>query len=399
MDIDFKFNKKYIPLLEDQKRYLLLQGGRGSGKSYFTVQKLIFRCLSENVNHRLLVIRKVKRDNPDSTIYLFKLILDEMGIKYKENKQDLYIRFLNNTILFRGLDEPQRLKSMAGVTGIWIEESTEITENDFLQLDAILRGEINTYKQIILSFNPTSKNHWLYKKFVKVTRDDTTRLITTYKDNPYTGSDYYNSFLSQLEQNEELSKSLINGEFYDRGNLVYTNYEIIEFNPELLNGSIIAGMDFGWNDPNVFLLISIIDNDVYIIDEIYQSKLKNRDFINKVRTMIKEYDLDEGYIDVYCDHREDIISEFEEHTFLNMYKAEKNIVSGISEVKNHKIYICSQCINTLNEIDSFTYKKDREGGYLEKPNDGNDHSMDSLRYGVYNYFQGKVYSTPQIYYV
>ena len=160
-------NDAFMPLYADEHRYLVLKGGGGSGKSIFAGRKLLERCLCEP-GHRFLCCRKVARTLRESC---FRQLLGQLAEHYpdvrrKVNRSDLSIRFANGSeILFAGLDDVEKLKSIYGLTGIWIEEASELLESDFNQLDIRLRGETRYYKQIILTFNPVSITHWLKARF------------------------------------------------------------------------------------------------------------------------------------------------------------------------------------------------------------------------------------------
>ena len=180
-------NETFLPLFADRHRYLVLKGGGGSGKSIFAGRKIIERAINEK-KHRFLVCRKVARTLRESC---FKQILGQLAefypdSGYKVNKSDMTISFPNgNEILFVGLDDVEKLKSIYNITGIWIEEPSEILEGDFNQLDIRLRGRTENYKQIILTFNPISIQHWLKKRFFD-RRDPRARVHeSTYKDNRF----------------------------------------------------------------------------------------------------------------------------------------------------------------------------------------------------------------------
>lgn len=177
----------FAPLLFCRRRYLVLKGGGGSGKSYFAARKLLYRCTSEP-GHRILVVRKVGKDIRDSC---FALLLSEAekyypGVSLRVNNTNMSIVFPNGSeILCRGLDNVERLKSITHITGIWIEEATELSERDFSQLDIRLRDMTDFYKQIIITFNPVSATHWLKKRFFDAPDADVKISETTYRDNIY----------------------------------------------------------------------------------------------------------------------------------------------------------------------------------------------------------------------
>lgn len=181
----------FIPLFFDKHRYLVLKGGGGSGKSVFAARKVVERAVSEP-GHRFLVVRKVGNTLRNSC---FEGICSTISQFYpdsgaKINLSDMRITFPNGSdIIFKGLDNSEKLKSIYEVTDIWIEEATELTESDFNQLDIRMRGKSKWYSQIIITFNPISILHWIKRRFFDV--DDfqkKTNIRThesTYLDNPH----------------------------------------------------------------------------------------------------------------------------------------------------------------------------------------------------------------------
>lgn len=183
-------NGKFYPLYRDQNRYLVLMGGGGSGKSVFTAQKIVVRMLTEK-KHRILVLRKVAKTLRESVFTEIKNVINRWGLQQlfkipKGTSSELHITCVNgNEILFAGLDDVEKLKSISGITSIWIEEASETTPEDFRQLDIRLRGRTQCYKQMMITFNPIDINHWLKKEFFDTQRDNCTTVHSTYKDNRF----------------------------------------------------------------------------------------------------------------------------------------------------------------------------------------------------------------------
>lgn len=190
IDISKKiFNDVYIPYLDNLKdRYLVFYGGGSSGKSYFIGQRYIYKMLKDKIN--LLVVRKVSNTNRLSTYPLLKSIINKWNLTkyFKFNESDLKITCLlnGNEVVFAGLDDVEKLKSITfqngELTDIWVEEATETTEEDINQLKIRLRGG-KSKKQMVLSFNPININHWIKKHFIDSKL--ATALHTTYKDNKF----------------------------------------------------------------------------------------------------------------------------------------------------------------------------------------------------------------------
>ena len=185
-------NPVYKPLLNDRTEILLLYGGSGSGKSYFAHQKVLLRILTEK-GHKILALRKVDKTLKESIYPLFRsLIYDwQLEHEFEFNKSEKNIIHLptGNEIVCRGLDEPEKIKSIHGITSILYDELTEFTFEDFTQTMLRVRGEKNNYVQFIGCFNPISEYHWLKKNII----DNIDELNaggtkykyvhTTYKDN------------------------------------------------------------------------------------------------------------------------------------------------------------------------------------------------------------------------
>jgi phage terminase large subunit len=187
-------NEKYLPLLKNKSRYLVLYGGGSSGKSVAAAQKIILRMLMETP-HKFLVIRKVKEDIRDSCFAELVGVINDWGVSnlFKiptGRSSELYLKCYNgNEILFFGLDNVEKRKSIKGITGEWIEEASEIEEGDFNQLDIRMRGPTRHYKQTILTFNPILVTHWLKKRFVDKVNTKITAVHSTYKDNKFLDQD------------------------------------------------------------------------------------------------------------------------------------------------------------------------------------------------------------------
>ena len=205
MQREIETNPVYSPLFEDQSRFLILYGGAGSGKSVFASSKVLRRTCEEKT-HKILVIRKVASTLKDSVYAEICSRIDEWGITkhVHRNKTDKTFAFDNgNTIICKGLDEPEKIKSIEGITSVWVEEATELTENDFDQLVLRVRGEKDHYVQFILSFNPIDENHWIKRRLIDSQDPDVKFVHTTYKDNLFLDNDYIDG-LNKLKETNDL---------------------------------------------------------------------------------------------------------------------------------------------------------------------------------------------------
>lgn len=189
------FNDIFIPYLETNYRYEVYYGGAGSGKSVFIAQSYVYRILAHKMLN-LLVVRQTGDTNRDSTFALFKQTINKWGMEnyfsIRESDMRITCKLNGNAIIFKGLDDTEKLKSITfskgELTDVWIEEASEVQEESFNQLDVRLRGG-KTKKQIRISFNPVNINHWL-KKFIDKQQANKMSLHSTYKHNKFLDDDY-----------------------------------------------------------------------------------------------------------------------------------------------------------------------------------------------------------------
>lgn len=165
-------------------RFVVSYGGAGSGKSHTQAQHEVLKMIEGK--EKILVLRKVKDTLRDSVI---PLIVDKIipsfgvGRLFTHHKTDriLTCHRTGSIMLFRGMDDPEKIKSIEGITRIWIEEATEFTVVDVDQLNLRLRAM--SHLQITLTLNPIDESHWIKKRFFDQPDPDITVIRTTYKDN------------------------------------------------------------------------------------------------------------------------------------------------------------------------------------------------------------------------
>jgi phage terminase large subunit len=180
----------YTPLLDHirhlKERFIVSYGGAGSGKSFSAAQNEIIKSFLY-ADMKTLVIRKVGKTLRDSVIPNFRSRISELQMDdcFRYHKTDGIIYGSNGSeIIFRGLDDPAKLKSFEGLQRIFIEEAAELEFDDLLELNRRARGRDNI--QITLCFNPVHEQHWLKRHFFDNTPEDcATPIKTTYRDNDF----------------------------------------------------------------------------------------------------------------------------------------------------------------------------------------------------------------------
>lgn len=372
--------KFYRFLSKTDKRINILFGGAGSGKSHSIAQFFIMRFYKEK-DKRFLVLRKTL---PSLRITAYKLILDllhEYNLPYKLNKTEMVITCNSNEMLFKSLDDPEKIKSYEG-NYLWIEEATEISYNDFLQLNLRLRRKTDTINQMYLTFNPISKLHWIYRELIETGRDDVAIHHSTYKDNPFLAREYIEELEALKNQDKTFYEIYTLGQWGVLQNTIYSNWEIKKDWPEEFD-EVIYGLDFGYNNPSALIEIGIKDEEYYLKELLYQSGLTNAALIRK----LDELEIDKQ-ANIYADASEpQRIEEIKREGF-NIYPCEKgkdSVRHGIDYCKRQKLWIHPESTNLIAELQSYKWKEDKDGNVLDEPVKFKDHACDAFRYAIYTH--------------
>jgi len=381
--------RSFYPAMNSKARDLILFGGAAAGKSYSAAQKIIAKSL-KYPNERTVVIRKYSPSLRLTCFSLVSKIIEQNKVPAKILKGDMIIKFPNGSdILFIPIvntsGEPgERIKSLTDIHTFWYEEPTELSYEEYALTRLRLRGgELKTgYRQRIHTFNPIDKNHWLFTYFFEKDRGD--RQKYTYKDNLFIEADYIKE-LEALKEEDPVSYDVYAlGEWGTLSNKIYTNYSVNTFEYNIKDyDAIFCGVDFGFENPSVWLLCGIKEKTITIIDEIYQRKLTNPELIKLIQEKIELYKL--GKVEMFADTAEPARIKEISQSGINVKDAKKNVQDGINTVKKYKLVVHPRCVETIKELSGYKRKEDRNGNVLEDPVKFNDHAMDALRYAVLSY--------------
>jgi phage terminase large subunit len=384
----------FFPLLDRKERYLILCGGRGSGKSEFAGRKIFYRCMTEG-GHRFLVLRKVRKTIQESCVKVIRQILAENNIVHDYNKSDRVITFINpaghtNEILFDGLDDPEKIKSMKGITSIWIEELTEFTKPDLMQVDLILREATGHYQQIMASFNPDeAQAPWIKAMFVDKKYPDSFVDVSTVEHNPI--KEMREEYLKRLDVLDDPTYYKIYrlGEWALPTGHIF-NWDVVPL-PDIRFDEIIYGGDFGYSvDPAAFIKIYRKSNEFWLEEIIYKTGLTNQALAAEIKADPRVNPDDVSYWD---SAEPKSIQELSE-CGLNVRAAMKgpdSVRAGIDYLKGVKVHVVQGSMNIISEQGSYRWKKDKLENNLPEPVAFKNHAMDAIRYGIHTHCrQGEV---------
>ena len=391
--IEAKLNGAFREVHQCRKRYVVLMGGAGSGKSADTATTYILRLMQDR-GRNLLAMRKSEITNRDSTFAELAAAIRRLkaGAYWKISKAPMEMTCANgNKIVFRGMnDEKQRekIKSITFQTGsltdIWLEEATEFSARDIEILDDRLRGELpeGLFYQIKLTFNPVSADHWIKKLFFDTPDEDVCLHHSTYLDNRFLDKSFHRRMERRRRTDPEGYRVYGLGEWGELGGLILTNWqaEKVSQNPEDYD-HVYYGQDFGYNDANALLEIGFRDGDIYILRELYIREKDTAEII-----ALAEAGGFSKKPEMFCDSAEpDRIKMWRRAGWRAraVSKEQGSVNAQIDYLKGRRIYIHPDCANTIAEIRKWRWAYDGTAGvYLDNPTGTDDHAMAALRYGV-----------------
>lgn len=375
------FSPHFFPMLFDYShRWEIYNGSAGSGKSVFITQKLILRAFSEKI--KILVCRKYGTTIRDSVYSGFKKIITDWNLaQYCTFVESSYrIKFANGSeIIFKGLDEETKLLSLDNISCVWIEEAFEVERDIAEQVNLRMRGKAKN-QQIILSFNPISKAHWLYE-FWESPPDNAFLDHSTYKDNPFLSDDYIAELEALKVRNPAKARIYCYGEFgSDVEGLVFNNWKVQDFAVEALQGDLRAGCDFGYNDPTFFVkaVYRPLEREIYVLEEWTDTKQQLDAIASALQGRISKH------TPIYCDSAEPRnIDYLKRQGFYAKpcIKGPDSVNARITFLQNNTIIVRPECKELIKELENFSYVKDKKTGkYTEYTTHEYSHGIDALGY-------------------
>jgi phage terminase large subunit len=399
-----KINDVYLPYLDCMSRTQIYYGGSASGKSVFLAQRPILDLLAGGRNY--LVVREVGRTIRGSVAQELQkvIIASDLSQYFNINKTDgtITCTATGNQIIFSGLDDVEKLKSITpakgALTDIWVEEATEASQDSIKQLIKRQRGgDEKTPKRLMLSFNPILKIHWIYKTYFESIgwTDDQTHyegdglsiLKTTYKDNRYLTQDDIKDLLSETDEYYYNVYTL--GMWGVLGDVIFKNWKVEDLSGmrnQFTNRR--NGLDFGFSSDPAALVVCHYDRMrkvIYIFNELYETGLTNDILAERIQETA-------GSERVVCDSAEPkSIQELNNHKVMAVgaVKGKDSVNFGIDWLKQHEIIIDKSCVNMQNEMSQYHWKKDAGGNSMKTPADKNNHLIDALRYAMEGDMSGR----------
>lgn len=344
------------------------QGSSRSSKTYNILIWLIVYALS-NPNTSISIVRKTLPAIRRSVLRDLQEILGKMNLYsfFEFNKSELVFTFSNGSFieLFSTDDEQKIRGSKRDV--LFVNEANELLFVDWQQL------KMRTTKLAILDYNPSfSDDHWI----CTLNKDKRTfHFITTYKDNPFLEQ----TIIDEIENLQYTNPSL--WQIYGLGlqaqveGVIFKNIDTIKEMPQYLKHRCI-GIDYGFtNDPTAIIECGVYENDLFVNELEYSTKLLTSEIIKVLKERKELKSISE------VDPR--LIQEISNAGLMIEQVKKTDIMIGITRMQEfRKIYVTEQSNNVMKEFKSYTYVRDKNGKWINKPIDSYNHAIDAIRYYV-----------------
>lgn len=388
------FNRQIYDSLFDYEHFVeVWYGGASSGKSHGVVQKVVLKALGKwKYPRKVLWLRKVDRTIKDS---IFTDVLDCLSTwkllsLCKVNKSDRTISLPNGAVfLFKGMDDPEKIKSIKGLSDVVMEEASEFNQDDFTQLTLRLREPKHRKRQLFCMFNPVSKLNWTYKQWfapeAEVNPERVAIHQSTYKDNHFLDADNIRTIENLKQTNPAYYKIYTLGEFATLDKLVFPDFSKRRLSAQrMVNLPSYFGLDFGYtNDETAFMHVKVDQDNhtIYIMEEYAKHGMLNSD----IARMIKQMGYSKEIITADAAEPKSI-AEIKRDGIPRIRPAKKgkdSIIQGISFMQQYHLVVDDRCVKTIEELENYTYKKDRQTGeYTNEPVDAYNHEIDAIRYAL-----------------
>lgn len=417
-----KFSKKYKPLFQilkakgvdknhslyalSQVDTILISGGRDSGKSYGL--SMFVGVATSDYNHRILFTRQTMSSTDNSITQALDNRLETLGIESE-------YEFANNTyrhklsigkITITGQKtsvgtQTAKLKSLEDYSIFITDEGEELTNyDDWVKIKRSMRAT-DVQCLSIISFNPPTKTHWLYKKFYKgITegfngiKDNILYIHTNYQDNgkdnmaPHNWLEYerlreqHELYLSlpkelQEEANNNLKvdyleyKNIVLGSFRDVAKGVVFRYMLGDFED---GDTSCYGMDQGFTHPTA-VVKAFVDRKrrkIFVKEIFYKNHQTHDTIFEEIKTEI-------GYKRVWCDSAVPMFIKELRNKGLDIKAVSKpKIKDSINTILGYELIIDKNSLNLQRELDNYRYS-DKDD---EIPIDDFNHAIDAMRYAV-----------------
>ena len=385
-------NPKHQDLFQSVDPELLVYGGAGAGKSYSIADKLFLQgIINPQERQKIVVIRKTLASLRKSTLDIIERRADALHRPFRLDKGTWTAQCGNQTWVFTGInnrEDYQKIKSLTDVNFIWVNELTELREDDYKELGLRLRGAKGTgkyaFRQIISDFNPIGKTSWIYDRFWQRLPKAARKLRYTVLDNPWAEPEYIARLRETAKDDRNFYKIYFLGEWGELQGIIFT-WDVVPL-PAIAFDEIFYGGDFGYTiDPAALVKIYRKADEFWLEEKIYQTGLTNPALA--ALCLSSDVGVTESD-DTYWDSAEPKSIQELQDNGLNAkasLKGPDSVRATIDFLLSKKIHVVEGSPNLVKEVRSYVRKKDKDGRVLPVPIAFNDHGIKASGYGIFTH--------------
>lgn len=390
--------RKFGSVWNSQKPYQIWYGGRGSSKSWTKAIYFLLKAQSQPY-YRGIFARDTQKNVRNSQYQLFKDIANRFDcfrdqFQFLDSGMKVVCKQNGNFMIGGSFEQPDTLRSVADPTDFWAEEpitrGSQINRQDFFDIVGSLRNSHGVNTQFHFTFNPISKQTWIYQDFFEQQLYDVETLFINYWENPFCPASTiaFLESLKTLDPKRYEVDALGNwGVAYE--GLIYPEYESVPAMPYKAQGGYAKpdfyGLDFGFNDPCALVEGQIVDEPeqakraLFVNELLYETKHTSESLIRRFGDLGVHKS-----VTMVCDNaRPEMIADIQSAGY-NAVKCEKyrgSVKDGINEVQKYRLKVTKNSQNLFDELATYCWKEQNEK-LLDEPAMSIDHAADAMRYGV-----------------
>lgn len=366
-------------------RYKILSGGRAGGKSYAVADALLIQGAQQP--QRILCAREYQSSIKDSVHRLLADRIEALKLgRWYEVQRDTIIGRNGTLFIFKGVRHNiQSIKSMAGLTRVWVEEAQTVSEESWRILLPTIREEGS---EVWLTLNPNRQADSTSQRFIENPPKGAVVIKVNWSDNPYLPE----TANEERKRDQELLNPADYAHIWEGAYLVNTDAQVLadkvsvrEFEPDATWDGPYIGLDHGYaNDPMAAVKCWVHGERLFIEHEAYSTGIELDETADYVCSRIPGA---ADYVIRADNARPESNSYLKRHGLPRIESVKKwpgSIEDGVAHLRSYReIVIHPRCKNTAHEASMYSYKVDRlSGDVMPDIVDAFNHAMDATRYAL-----------------
>ncbi len=394
LSINVAFPAKLDFLLGKKARFKVLYGGRGAGRSWSIVRALLLRGITEP-GLRVLCAREVQSSMRESVHQLIRDQIELMGLQSLYRVLDNEIRGPGGTLfMFKGLSDPEALKSMEAIDVLFLEEARTVTKTSWEKVIPTIR---KAGSEIWIAYNPELEQDFIHQLFViKPPPPGSIVVKVNWRDNPW----FPKVLMGELEHMKATNyddylwvweghcRTSLEGAVYADELRALTKEDRITQVPYLPGKPVHTFWDIGYADHTSIWFAQIIGFRYHVIDYYENNRQLTDHYLQALQHRPYTYGTD------WLPHDAASIHPGVERTVERQMKdagrtvkitPKVSITDGINAVRTIfpvMVFDAAKCEAGLNRLRGYRYGlNEKLGRWTREPiHDTSSHAADALRY-------------------